>query len=424
MQSLRTTLMGGVAALSLAATPALAQETTAPASDATTAEQMAQTGAMGRSYEDDYGDRFAEWGDRTVGELVGTDVVNDDGEMIGEVDDFGLAGEQLVAIVGIGGFLGLGEHSVAIPIDQLSTQGDQLLLAGVTREQLEAMPEYDEATTQSFAGDQTLRGGYEGDATDTAALSQSEGAPADQPMEETGEEMAEATDEAAETVAGAGEDVAEAADEATEPVTDQAGGTDMAETDAAEPATEETDMAETDAAEQPAGEETDMAASEQPMADDETETAEAEPMADEETETAQAEPMAGEEPTAAETETAEAEGGSGWTEEMESIFADIADREIAELIGMEVAGANGEVVGEVDNFALEGEDVVAIVGVGGFLGIGERDVALPLGDMTYDGERLVVSSMTEEQLREMPEYGGDEANRLPQEGTLRSTYSQ
>jgi hypothetical protein len=155
-----------------------------------------------------------------------------------------------------------------------------------------------------------------------------------------------------------------------------------------------------------------MAEVEQPLATEEaSEMAEAE-MAE----------VEADEPIAAETEVVEAE--SAWSEDMDRNFADLADRKIAELIGMRVAGADGEIVGEIDNFALEGVYAVAIVGVGGFLGIGEHDVALPLGDMTFDGEKLVLASLTKDQLREMPEYEGNEANRLPQDGTLRSTYAK
>ena len=56
--------------------------------------------------------------------------------------------------------------------------------------------------------------------------------------------------------------------------------------------------------------------------------------------------------------------------------------------------------------------------------MGEHEVALPLGDTTYDGERPVLSAMSGHQLREVPEYAGDEANRLPEEQTLRGTYDR
>lgn len=47
-----------------------------------------------------------------------------------------------------------------------------------------------------------------------------------------------------------------------------------------------------------------------------------------------------------------------------------------------------------------------IIGHGGFLGLGERQVALPLDNMQYTGERLIVSGVTEPQLTTMPEVRG------------------
>ena len=155
MNSLKSVLMGSVAAISLAASPAIAQDT------ATQPSEQQQTGASERSYDSVYGDNFAGLGDRTIDELVGTELVNDAGESIGEIDNFGLAGDQIVAIVGIGGFLGMGEHMVAMPIERLSYDGEQLVISDVTREELEALPEYDESQTQAFASDQTFRSSYE-----------------------------------------------------------------------------------------------------------------------------------------------------------------------------------------------------------------------------------------------------------------------
>jgi hypothetical protein len=50
--------------------------------------------------------------------------------------------------VDVGGFLGLGERQVAIPLDQLSIQrmsgGDEVrVFSELTEEDLEAMPEYE-----------------------------------------------------------------------------------------------------------------------------------------------------------------------------------------------------------------------------------------------------------------------------------------
>ncbi len=240
-------------------------------------------------------------------------------------------------------------------------------------------------------------------------------AEAEQAVDNAGEEMADAAENAGETTASAAEQTGDAVENAGEEAADevaQAGEEvadeteQMAELAEAE-MSEETGELTTDTAETDMSSDTGMA----------TDTAQGDMANDNDAMTAGT-AESGDQTT----EGTEMASEGGWTQEMDTIFADIADQQIAELIGMDVASADGEVVGEVDNFALAGEDVVAIVGVGGFLGIGEHEVALSLGDMTYDGEKLVLSSMTEEQLREMPEYDENEANYLPEDGTLRSSY--
>jgi sporulation protein YlmC with PRC-barrel domain len=84
--------------------------------------------------------------------LIGEPVYNgtsDDAEQIGEVSDLVLAADGSIdaAIIGVGGFLGVGEKSVAIDFENLSwtvasDQTDRLILAA-TSEQLEAAPAFD-----------------------------------------------------------------------------------------------------------------------------------------------------------------------------------------------------------------------------------------------------------------------------------------
>jgi hypothetical protein len=40
--------------------------------------------------------------------------------------------------------------------------------------------------------------------------------------------------------------------------------------------------------------------------------------------------------------------------------------------------------------------------VGGFLGLGERRVAIPVADVAMRGDRLILENMSEEQLKRMP----------------------
>lgn len=55
----------------------------------------------------------------------------------------------------------------------------------------------------------------------------------------------------------------------------------------------------------------------------------------------------------------------------------------SELRGTRVYGANDENVGEIDDLVLttDGEIAAAVVGVGGFLGLGEKNVAIPFSEL-------------------------------------------
>jgi sporulation protein YlmC with PRC-barrel domain len=95
----------------------------------------------------------AELRDVTTGwsakrQVLGKTVYNDNGDGIGKVDDIIVAPDKAVsyAIIGAGGFLGVGRHDVAIPVGQLKQQGDgKFVLAGATKDALKAMPPFEYA---------------------------------------------------------------------------------------------------------------------------------------------------------------------------------------------------------------------------------------------------------------------------------------
>jgi len=87
-------------------------------------------------------------------ELLGMDIHNstaDDAETIGEVNDFILAQDGGVAavVVGVGGFLGIGQKNVAIGWADLElvvdNNGDQRLVTSKTREELENAADFERA---------------------------------------------------------------------------------------------------------------------------------------------------------------------------------------------------------------------------------------------------------------------------------------
>jgi sporulation protein YlmC with PRC-barrel domain len=99
-----------------------------------------------------FGVAVAELRDVTVGwsarrQILGQPIYNDKGEAIGKADDIIVAPDKVVsyAIVGAGGFLGVGKHDVAIPVSQLKQSGGKIVLAGATKEAIKAMPVFEYA---------------------------------------------------------------------------------------------------------------------------------------------------------------------------------------------------------------------------------------------------------------------------------------
>jgi sporulation protein YlmC with PRC-barrel domain len=94
----------------------------------------------------------AELRDVTVGwsakrQILGQSIYNDKGEAIGKADDIIVAPDKAVsyAIVGAGGFLGVGKHDVAIPVSQLKQSDGKFVLAGATKDAIKAMPAFEYA---------------------------------------------------------------------------------------------------------------------------------------------------------------------------------------------------------------------------------------------------------------------------------------
>lgn len=78
----------------------------------------------------------------------------------------------------------------------------------------------------------------------------------------------------------------------------------------------------------------------------------------------------------------------------------------SELIGSAVFGTRGERVGEVRDVILDARDGTIrsfIIEYGGWLGIGEREVALAAARLAQRGEKLVLEG-TEEALRSAPAF--------------------
>jgi putative membrane protein len=78
---------------------------------------------------------------------------------------------------------------------------------------------------------------------------------------------------------------------------------------------------------------------------------------------------------------------------------------IGEMLGGPVVNENGDEVGEIQDVVVKDKTYYAVLSVGGFLGLGDKDVAIPLDDLKLgEDEAFLMSAQTEEQLEEMPAY--------------------
>jgi len=138
------TLLASTALATLVTTSAMAASTTTTANTDTTAtgsETVVTTDANASMHQ----------GDNLASNLIGSAVYGsaaEDAEMIGDINDIVISPEGDVAsvIVGVGGFLGIGEKDVAVDyetIEWADRDGERWLVANMTREQLEAAPAFD-----------------------------------------------------------------------------------------------------------------------------------------------------------------------------------------------------------------------------------------------------------------------------------------
>ena len=84
-----------------------------------------------------------------------------------------------------------------------------------------------------------------------------------------------------------------------------------------------------------------------------------------------------------------------------------------DIIGADLVNFEGESIATVSDAVLdaEGNPEAALVDVGGFLGFGARTVAIPVADLTLDvgddGNPVLRTSLTTEELENLPEYTAD-----------------
>lgn len=107
-KSMMTVLVGST----MLATAALAQSPTSPS---TTTTPPAATNTAPAA------DTTSHQGQWRASKVVGLKIYNDSNESLGSVNDLLLDKEGKIAavVIGVGGFLGMGEHYVAVPFDKI-----------------------------------------------------------------------------------------------------------------------------------------------------------------------------------------------------------------------------------------------------------------------------------------------------------------
>ncbi|SLN24681.1 hypothetical protein ROJ8625_01022 [Roseivivax jejudonensis] len=100
---------------------------------------------------------FTSIEEMTVGDVVGTPVFGPEDERIGEIDYVIDRGDGAEMVIGIGGFLGLGEYTVALPAtDFQMSQEPQGFMLDTDQETLEQQPEYDESEIEPLPDDMMM----------------------------------------------------------------------------------------------------------------------------------------------------------------------------------------------------------------------------------------------------------------------------
>ena len=93
-----------------------------------------------------------------AGDMVGRSVYTRTGDRIGEVDDVVVNRNNRATgvVLGVGGFLGVGEKKAVVPLNQLEMQGDRLVAPNLTRDDLQRMSAYQDRDWDRYDRSRTL----------------------------------------------------------------------------------------------------------------------------------------------------------------------------------------------------------------------------------------------------------------------------
>ena len=119
--------VAGVAASALLASAAFAQSPSATTDSATT-DRATTAAPVAPS------DASSLKGSWRTSKLVGLTVYNDSNESLGSINDLlaDKSGNIKAVVIGVGGFLGVGEHLVAVPLDKVKFVEDPIAYTGAS----------------------------------------------------------------------------------------------------------------------------------------------------------------------------------------------------------------------------------------------------------------------------------------------------
>lgn len=152
-------LLATTAIIGIFAGTTFAQDAAKPATTATPNAMIFDRNAQALTDTDGY--FAATSGQLLASSLMGENVYNstaENAEKIGDVNDvvMGPNGAADAVIIGVGGFLGIGEKAVAVDFDRLTwveKEGDRWLVVEATKAQLEGAPAFDTTMFKQAAAD-------------------------------------------------------------------------------------------------------------------------------------------------------------------------------------------------------------------------------------------------------------------------------
>jgi sporulation protein YlmC with PRC-barrel domain len=88
------------------------------------------------------------------------------------------------------------------------------------------------------------------------------------------------------------------------------------------------------------------------------------------------------------------------------------------FIGAKVKNATGETIGDVNDLMFDktGRISTVVLGIGGFLGVGEKDVAVPFNALAFtvgtEGQRIIIVPLSKDALNQAPLFKATEKTAL------------